>query len=127
MNATRAATIRLRPAFDGAVSLGRVQAPTLALIAAREEEIRAFVPEPYWLVDAAFEADGERRYDGRFHSSTGPAGKLRGPRIESEQQAQQIVAACAGDAAAGEDIAPGHRPGATITKLEKKEPHERAP
>src|SRR5437588_5468767 len=76
MNATRAATIRLRSSFDGAVSLGRVQTPTLALIAAREEEIRAFVPEPYWLVDADFEADGERRYEGRFHSSAGPEGKL---------------------------------------------------
>src|ERR671917_950455 len=30
MNATRAATIRLRSSFDGAVSLGRVQTPTLA-------------------------------------------------------------------------------------------------
>src|SRR3954447_6713628 len=29
MNATRAATIRLRSSFDGAVSLGRVQTPTL--------------------------------------------------------------------------------------------------
>src|ERR671920_166891 len=49
MNATRAASIRLRSAFDGAVSLGRVQTPTLALVARREEEIRAFKPEPYWL------------------------------------------------------------------------------
>ena len=55
MNATRAATIRLRSSFDGAVSLGRVQTPTLAIIARREEEIRAFKPEPYWLVDARFE------------------------------------------------------------------------
>ena len=31
MNATRAASIRLRAAFDGAVSLGRVQTPTLRL------------------------------------------------------------------------------------------------
>src|SRR3954466_12568909 len=45
MNATRAASIRLRSAFDGAVSLGRVQTPTLALVARREEEIRAFKPE----------------------------------------------------------------------------------
>src|ERR687895_140195 len=67
MNATRAATIRLRSFFDGAVSLGRVQPPTLAIIARREEEIRAFVPEPYWLVDATFEAEGGRRYEGRFH------------------------------------------------------------
>ena len=42
MNATRAATIRLRSSFDGAVSLGRVQTPTLAILARREEEIRAF-------------------------------------------------------------------------------------
>src|SRR3982074_1871825 len=56
MNATRAATIRLRSSFDGAVSLGRVQTPTLAIVTRREEEIRAFVPEPYWLVDATFDA-----------------------------------------------------------------------
>ncbi len=56
MNATRAATIRLRTSFDGAVSLGRVQTPTLAIVARREEEIRAFQPEPYWLVDATFAA-----------------------------------------------------------------------
>ncbi len=60
MNATRAATIRLRSSFDGAVSLGRVQTPTLAIIARREEEIRAFKPEPYWLVDATFEPEGGR-------------------------------------------------------------------
>src|SRR3954468_17866580 len=47
MNATRAATIRLRSSFDGAVSLGRVQTPTLAILARREQEIRDFVPEPY--------------------------------------------------------------------------------
>ena len=41
-----------RSSFDGAVSLGRVQTPTLAIVARREEEIKAFVPEPYWLVDA---------------------------------------------------------------------------
>src|SRR5436305_1491677 len=40
MNATRAATIRLRSAFDGAVSLGRVQTPTLALGVRRELEIK---------------------------------------------------------------------------------------
>src|SRR5580658_7734675 len=74
MNATRAATIRLRSSFDGAVSLGRVQTPTLAIIARREEEIKAFVPEPYWLVDATFAADalsgesGERTYLGHYQA-----------------------------------------------------------
>ena len=64
MNATRAASIRLRAAFDGAVSLGRVQTPTLALVARREEEIRAFGPEPYWLVEADFAARRSALYRG---------------------------------------------------------------
>src|ERR1700735_4139327 len=75
MNATRAATIRLRSSFDGAVSLGRVQTPTLAILARREEEIRAFIPEPYWLVDASFQAVVEpsgRVYEGRYHAGAQP-------------------------------------------------------
>lgn len=89
MNATRAATIRLRSSFDGAVSLGRVQTPTLALLTRREEEIRAFVPEPYWLVDARFEADGERKYEGRFHAGAKP-------RVATEAEANAIAAAVSG-------------------------------
>src|SRR3954465_5049449 len=54
MNAPRAATIRLRSSFGGAVSLGRVQTPTLAILSRREEEIRAFVPEKYWLAGPPF-------------------------------------------------------------------------
>jgi DNA topoisomerase-3 len=114
MNATRAATIRLRSSFDGAVSLGRVQTPTLAIVARREEEIRAFTPEPYWLVDATFEATGGRSYRGRFHESRGGAGELRGPRLATEAEAEAIVAACR------------QRRGA-ITVLEKKEQREKAP
>ena len=80
MNATRAATIRLKSSFDGAVSLGRVQTPTLAIIARREEEIRAFVPEPYWLVDATFDAGP---LDGAAEAVTdgerGPRARVRGP------------------------------------------------
>ena len=107
MNATRAATIRLRSSFDGAVSLGRVQTPTLAIVARREEEIRAFKPEPYWLVDATFEADPERVYQGRFHAQSKP-------RIATETEAVAVVQACEGKTA-------------TITKLEKKEQREKAP
>jgi DNA topoisomerase-3 len=102
MNATRAASIRLRFAFDGAVSLGRVQTPTLALVVKRELEIRAFVPEPYWLVEASFAATGERLYSGRY---------LGGKRIP-EDEAKKVVAEATG------------QPG-LITKLEKKEEREK--
>src|SRR3954471_24119735 len=87
MNATRAATIRLRSSFDGAVSLGRVQTPTLAIVARREEEIRAFKPEPYWLVDATFQpVSGEagRKYVGRFHEGSNP-------RMKTAEEATAIV------------------------------------
>ncbi len=107
MNATRAATIRLRSSFDGAVSLGRVQTPTLAILTRREEEIRAFVPEKYWLVDARFEADGARGYEGRYHLKAQP-------RIASAEEAEAVVAAVRGQR--GE-----------ITKLDKTEKKERAP
>jgi len=89
MNATRAATIRLRSAFDGAVSLGRVQTPTLAILAKREQEIRDFVPEPYWVVDAVFDPVAEpagRVYEGRYHA--GAAGGLRGGRSASQDGEQ---------------------------------------
>jgi DNA topoisomerase-3 len=65
MNATRAATIRLRTSFDGAVSLGRVQTPTLAILARREEEIAAHVPVPYWQVSAEFTTSSGEIYVGQ--------------------------------------------------------------
>ncbi len=116
MNATRAATIRLRSSFDGAVSLGRVQTPTLAILARREEEIRAFKPEPYWVVDADFEAvaaPAGRAYEGRFHAPAG-AQDARGPRLDTAEAAAAVVAACQGQV--GE-----------ITKLEKTERKDRVP
>jgi len=108
MNATRAATIRLRSSFDGAVSLGRVQTPTLAIIARREEEIRAFVPEPYWLVDAVFDTvEDPRRYAGRYHAGSSP-------RLATAEEAAAIVAAV--------------RDGSgVISKLEKTTRREKAP
>ena len=40
-------------------SSGRVQTPTLALIVARERERMAFVPEDYWVIKGAFDADAQ--------------------------------------------------------------------
>jgi DNA topoisomerase-3 len=107
MNATRAATIRLRSSFDGAVSLGRVQTPTLAILARREQEIRAFEPEPYWVVDAVFDPveDRPRTYEGRYQDGANP-------RVKTAEHARQVVEAVRGQS--GE-----------ITKLEKSERKER--
>ncbi len=49
INATRALTCK----YNAQLSCGRVQTPTLAMIAAREEEIRSFKPVPYYGLKAA--------------------------------------------------------------------------
>ena len=85
MNATRAATIKGRSALGGVVSLGRVQTPTLALIARREDEIRAFVPVDYWVVDATFGVAGGAEYEGSWFSG-------KHVRVDSAERAQAIVA-----------------------------------
>jgi DNA topoisomerase-3 len=53
MNATRAVTVRNRAGGHTSLySIGRVQTPTLAMIVAREQQIRGFVPRDYWEVRA---------------------------------------------------------------------------
>lgn len=49
INGTRALTCK----YNAQLSCGRVQTPTLAMISAREEEIRSFVPRTYYGITAA--------------------------------------------------------------------------
>ncbi len=114
MNATRAATIRGRAWVGGVVSLGRVQTPTLAIIVAREREIQAFVPEPYWLVHASFDP----RYEGlwfdpiRADDKDTPTGQETW--LKEAERAEEIVAKVSGKTGTVEDV-------------ERKEQSERAP
>ncbi len=48
------------------LSAGRVQSVALRLICEREEEIRAFVPEEYWTLEADFETDDGKRFTARL-------------------------------------------------------------
>ena len=43
------------------LSAGRVQSVALRIIADREAEIEAFVPEEYWSLDATFSVEGEKK------------------------------------------------------------------
>lgn len=49
-------TSRLGSSF---LSVGRVQTPTLVLVAERERERRAFIPEAYWVVKTDLETQGQ--------------------------------------------------------------------
>src|SRR6478736_613007 len=114
MNATRAATIRGRAWVGGVVSLGRVQTPTLAIIVAREREIQAFIPEPYWLVHASFDP----RYEGlwfdpvRADDKDTPTGQETW--LKEAERAEEIVTKVSGKTGTVEDV-------------ERKEQSERAP
>ncbi|MEM1179715.1 MAG: DNA topoisomerase 3 [Acidobacteriota bacterium] len=72
MNLTRALTLVHRRDKE-LLSVGRVQTPTLAMLAEREREIRAFVPEPYLEVEATFDTElggGHGAADDRDASSS---------------------------------------------------------
>ena len=52
MNLSRLFTVLGRQAgYDGVLSVGRVQTPTLALVVARDREIARFVSVPFWTVE----------------------------------------------------------------------------
>ena len=55
------------------LSAGRVQSVALRIIADREEEIEAFVPEEYWTLEGSFQVDDKKnvlnaKYQGDIHS-----------------------------------------------------------
>ncbi len=73
INATRALTCK----YNAQLSCGRVQTPTLAMIAAREAQIREFVPKPYYGLQAKSGALTLTWQDGRTKSfSTFEKGRM---------------------------------------------------
>lgn len=100
LNATRALTcFNSRHGGFNITAAGRVQTPTLAILAAREAEIRAFVSTPYFEVHAQF---GVRagEYLGKWidtawkKSEEQPHSKAE--RIWDQAQAEAILARCEG-------------------------------
>ncbi len=87
LNATRAFTLRHGVPGQGALSVGRVQTPTLRLIADRDHEISAFKPLPYWQVAVTFQAP-EGPYIGLW---TAPQGEQPN-RIATAAQSQALAA-----------------------------------
>ncbi|MDI6891823.1 MAG: DNA topoisomerase I [Actinomycetota bacterium] len=57
---TRFLSLASRRLWKQFLSVGRVQSPTLCLIAERERERQAFIPKPYWQIKALFECEGEK-------------------------------------------------------------------
>lgn len=69
------------------LSAGRVQSVALRIIADREDEISAFIPEEYWTIDAVFKIPGERKkLEAKFYGTA--QGRMK---ISDGKQAQQII------------------------------------
>ncbi|WP_050470452.1 DNA topoisomerase III [Herbaspirillum chlorophenolicum] len=60
MNLSRLFTLLGRQAgYDGVLSVGRVQTPTLKLVVDRDREIAAFKSVPFWAIDVSLSAEGQ--------------------------------------------------------------------
>src|SRR5690606_9286007 len=100
INGTRALTKRMFGSRAGNVaSVGRVQTPTLAIVYARELEIRNFKPQAFWRITASFEV-GQGAYEGVYQKPNfkkDPAREHdRVDRLWEEAAARAVLADCQG-------------------------------
>ncbi len=87
------------------LSAGRVQSVALRLIADREEEINAFVPEEYWSLDAEFQVKGEKKpLTAKFYGT--PEEKKE---IHSREEMDQVLKALDGAEFSVTDVKKGER------------------
>ena len=80
------------------LSAGRVQSVATRLVVEREEEIDTFIPEEYWLIDAAFQS-GKTRFDAQFWGINGEKKELR-----TRQEAEEVVSLVSGKPFSVSDI-----------------------
>ncbi len=73
------------------LSAGRVQSVATKIIVDRENEIRAFVPEEYWTIDATLVSPDKRTFTARFYGDR--SGKIR---LTDEASALKVVNAVKG-------------------------------
>ena len=100
LNGTRALTaFNSRHGGFNVTSAGRVQTPTLAILAKREWEIRNFVPRDYWEVHANFgvaAGDYEARWFVEDFKKDETDAHSRAERIWNQEDAEAVEARCRG-------------------------------
>lgn len=107
LNGTRALTaFNSRHGGFNVTTAGRVQTPTLVILAEREKLIRAFIPRTYYEIHADFGvAKGEyhgRWYDENFKKDENDV-HIKAERIWSKEQAEAVLARCEGQQAVVEE------------------------
>ena len=87
------------------LSAGRVQSVALRIIADREEEINAFIPEEYWTLSANLKVKGERKLlEAKFYGT-----EKEKMVIHSQEEMDRILAELENAEYAVEDIKKGER------------------
>ena len=87
------------------LSAGRVQSVALRIIADREEEINAFIPEEYWTLDANLKVDSEKKLlSAKFYGT-----EKKKITISSKEQLDQIVKELEGVSYRVADVKKGER------------------
>ena len=100
------------------LSAGRVQSPTLTIIVDKEREIKNFIPQPYWEIDATMKCPVDTSkalgYEGSVDVSEFIAYHING-RFATEDEAKEAF-----------DLAKGHEEG-VVKGIEKSTKQEKAP
>lgn len=87
------------------LSAGRVQSVALRLIADRESDINAFIPEEYWSLDAILKVEGEKRpLAAKFYGT-----EKKKLTIHSQEELDSIVKAIENETFQITDIKKGER------------------
>src|SRR5205085_11749621 len=131
INATRALTsFNSRSGGFQMTAAGRVQTPTLAILAGREEKIRGFKPRPYFEVHGEFGVEAGS-YAGRWfdeYFKKNGEEDARAERIWDRDRAAAIDAKCKGKTGvATEQTKPSSQPSPSPYELTpyQHEPHNR--
>ncbi|MCP4175658.1 MAG: DNA topoisomerase III [Fuerstiella sp.] len=100
LNGTRVLTaFNSRHGGFNVTTAGRVQTPTLAILADREKIIRAFVPRTYWEIQGTFGVE-KGEYTGRWFREDFKKDKddnhKKAERVWTQEEADTIVARCNG-------------------------------
>lgn len=76
------------------LSAGRVQSVALRMIADREEEINAFIPQEYWTLDAVLKAEGhEEPFTVHYYGRVSEEGRTVKQELENSEQVETITKA----------------------------------
>lgn len=99
LNITRAATLRARElGYDGVLTVGSVQTPTLYLVAARDDAISTFVSVPYYTISAVIQhANGT--FIANWKAGEKQVGLNESGKLVDEMAAHAVVARLEGQSA----------------------------